>query len=114
MTPQSMGGKASVRHGRQTLSPAATATSQPTGKTRNTPWMRVSAANRPTTPASTQRRSRAATIVHTARARNSDSVNGANRKNALGKIDSRTIVRRAIVGSTSRATRRYRPTIAAM
>jgi hypothetical protein len=41
-------------------------------------------------------------------------VNGANRKNALGKIVISSVVRRATTSSTSRATNRNSPTIAAM
>ncbi len=111
-TRQSIGGRVRSRHGRQAVRPIATAASQPTGKTRNTPWMRVSAASAPRSPAQTQCRSRAATIVHTARPRNSASVNGANRKKALGKIEMRTIVRRAVAASRSRATSRYSPIMA--
>src|SRR5688500_12408117 len=73
-------GRSAPAEGRGSRSPDAIRASQPTGNARKTPWLRVNAASPPRTAASSQDRSRAATIVQTDRARNSDSVNGANRK----------------------------------
>ena len=51
-------------------------------------------------------------MAHTAAARKSDSVNGAKKKNAVGKIEMATTVASATPSSKSSATRRRSPVIA--